>query len=108
VRSAHRIADFATPPALAVPILANDQHLAVSAQLQLIAARLWFVVVESGGDHLLVGPLQRLIEPANRESRDQSNSFYYNICLPRKVLAQIVAFIIGDQLDNGLEMPSRG
>lgn len=27
--------------------------------------------------------------------------------LPCEVLAQIVAFIVGNQFDNGLEMPSR-
>jgi len=55
---AHRVADLATPPALAVAVLSNDQHLAVGAQLQLIAASLRLVIIESGGDHLLVGPLK--------------------------------------------------
>lgn len=62
----YRITNFATPPAFAVAILANYKHLAISSQLQLIAAGLWIEVVQRCGNHLAEGPLQRLIEPVKK------------------------------------------
>lgn len=71
--STHRITDFATPPAFAVAILANYQHLAIGAQLQLIAAGLRIEVVQRRGIDLTIGPLQRLVESVKKAQTNQLN-----------------------------------